>query len=83
MSSSPSISHQPFSTIQQIEKNKGLSVKRKKGTQHSRVKKRKQFDKALIKKRSQKADVKRELKPYAGEARGIRVSTVKSIKLKA
>ncbi|VDM45761.1 unnamed protein product [Toxocara canis] len=67
----------------QIEKNKGLSVKRKKGTQHSRVKKRKQFEKAMIRKRSQKPDVRKELKPYAGEARGIRASTVKSIKLKA
>uniref|UniRef100_F1L308 Something about silencing protein 10 n=1 Tax=Ascaris suum TaxID=6253 RepID=F1L308_ASCSU len=67
----------------QIEKNKGLSVKRKKGTQHSRVKKRKQFEKAMIKKRSQKPDVRKELKPYAGETRGIRASTIKSIKLKA
>uniref|UniRef100_A0A915BCS3 Sas10 C-terminal domain-containing protein n=1 Tax=Parascaris univalens TaxID=6257 RepID=A0A915BCS3_PARUN len=67
----------------QIEKNKGLSVKRKKGTQHSRVKKRKQFEKAMIKKRSQKPDVRNELKPYSGETRGIRASTIKSIKLKA
>uniref|UniRef100_A0A8R1Y1X5 Sas10 domain-containing protein n=1 Tax=Onchocerca volvulus TaxID=6282 RepID=A0A8R1Y1X5_ONCVO len=67
----------------QIEKNKGLQNKRKKGTQHSRVKKRKQFKKALIKKHSQRADARKELNPYGGETRGIRASTVKSVKLKA
>ncbi|KAM3718781.1 Something about silencing protein [Dirofilaria immitis] len=67
----------------QIEKNKGLQNKRKKGTQHSRVKKRKQFKKALIKKHSQKADARKELIPYGGETRGIRASTVRSVKLKA
>ncbi|MFH4974843.1 hypothetical protein AB6A40_001552 [Gnathostoma spinigerum] len=67
----------------QMKKNKGLSTKRKKGTQHSRVKKRKQFEKAMVKKRSQRPDVRHELTPYGGEQRGIRVSTVKSIKLKA
>ncbi|VDM96058.1 unnamed protein product [Thelazia callipaeda] len=67
----------------QIEKNRGLQNKRKKGTQHSRVKKRKQFQKALVKKHSQKADVRRELAPYGGEYRGIRASVVKSVKLKA
>ncbi|VBB26353.1 unnamed protein product [Acanthocheilonema viteae] len=67
----------------QIEKNKGLQNKRKKGTQHSRIKKRKQFKKALIKKHSQKPGVRKELIPYGGETRGIRASTVKSVKLKA
>ncbi|CAG9533038.1 unnamed protein product [Cercopithifilaria johnstoni] len=71
------------SITKQIEKNKGLQNKRKKGTQHSRIKKRKQFKKALIKKHSQKADARKELTPYGGETRGIRVSTVRSIKLKA
>uniref|UniRef100_A0A915Q3U2 Sas10 C-terminal domain-containing protein n=1 Tax=Setaria digitata TaxID=48799 RepID=A0A915Q3U2_9BILA len=67
----------------QIEKNKGLQSKRKKGTQHSRIKKRKQFKKALIKKHSQRADARKELTPYGGETRGIRASTVRSVKLKA
>ncbi|EFO27432.2 hypothetical protein LOAG_01052 [Loa loa] len=71
------------SITNQIEKNKGLQNKRKKGTQHSRVKKRKQFKKALIKKHSQKADARKELTPYGGETRGIRASTVRSVKLKA
>nr|CRZ24193.1 Bm5455 [Brugia malayi] len=63
------------SITNQIEKNRGLQNKRKKGTHHSRVKKRKQFKKALIKKHSQKADARRELTPYGGETRGIRAST--------
>uniref|UniRef100_A0A0N5B0B7 Sas10 domain-containing protein n=1 Tax=Syphacia muris TaxID=451379 RepID=A0A0N5B0B7_9BILA len=67
----------------QIEKNKGLTSRKKKGTQHSRVKKRKQYEKALIKKRSQRPDIRRELEPYDGEKRGIRISTIKSVKLKA
>uniref|UniRef100_A0A183EQU7 Sas10 domain-containing protein n=1 Tax=Gongylonema pulchrum TaxID=637853 RepID=A0A183EQU7_9BILA len=67
----------------QIEKNKGLQKKRKSGTQHSRVKKRKQYKKALIRRRSQIPDVRSTNKPYDGEARGIRASVVKSIKLKA
>lgn len=66
-----------------MEKNKGLRNKRKKGTQHSRIMKRKQFRKALIKKHSQKPDCRKELIPYGGETRGIRASTVKSVKLKA
>ncbi|VDM09202.1 unnamed protein product [Wuchereria bancrofti] len=71
------------SITNQIEKNRGLQNKRKKGTHHSRVKKRKQFKKALTKKHSQKADARRELTPYGGEIRGIRASTVRSVKLKA
>ncbi|CAD5216461.1 unnamed protein product [Bursaphelenchus xylophilus] len=67
----------------QIEKNKGLIQKRKKGTEHSRIKRRLQYKKALVRRRSQIPDVKRELQKYTGEARGIRASTVKSIKIKA
>ncbi|KAI1726082.1 something about silencing protein 10 [Ditylenchus destructor] len=66
----------------EMQKNKGLTQKRKKGTQHSRLKKRKQYDKALIRRRSQVPDVRREERKYDGEKRGIRASTVRSIKLK-
>ena len=58
-----------------------MADKGKKKTSHSRVKKRKQFDKALIRRRSQVPDVRRELTKYDGEKRGIRVSTVRSVKL--
>lgn len=57
--------------------------KRKKGLEHSRVKRRHQYKKALIKRRSQVPDVKRETAKYSGESRGIRASTVRSVKLKA
>ncbi|KAI1719791.1 something about silencing protein 10 [Ditylenchus destructor] len=66
----------------EMQKNKGLTQKRKRGTQHSRLKKRKQYDKALIRRRSQVPDVRREERKYDGEKRGIRASTVRSIKLK-
>ncbi|KAH7726951.1 something about silencing protein 10-like protein [Aphelenchoides avenae] len=67
----------------EIEKNKGLLAKRKKGTQHARVKKRRQYDKALIRRRSQVPDVKRETTKYSGEKRGITAATIRSVKLKA
>ncbi|KAI6199206.1 Protein T01B7.5 [Aphelenchoides besseyi] len=63
--------------------NKGIKLKkRKKGTEHSRIKRRHQYQKALIKRRSQVPDVKRELTKYSGETRGIRASTVRSIPLR-
>jgi len=66
----------------EMMKNKGIMAdKGKKKTSHSRVKKRKQFDKALIRRRSQVPDVRRELTKYDGEKRGIRMSTIRSVKL--
>jgi len=66
----------------EMQKNKGIMLKkRKKGTQHARVKKRKQYDKALIRRRSQVPDVRPEMVKYDGEKRGIRASTVRSVKL--
>ncbi|TKR95079.1 hypothetical protein L596_009295 [Steinernema carpocapsae] len=67
----------------EIEKNRGLTAKRKKNRKHSRIQKRVQFGKAVIKRRSQVPDVRREVDKYGGEARGIRASKVRSIKLKA
>lgn len=69
-------------TVFQMQKNKGLLHKRKKEAKHSRVKRRAQYKKALIKRRSQIPDVKREMNKYTGEARGIRMSTVRSVPLK-
>ncbi len=37
----------------QISKNKGLTTRRRKDQRHSRIKRRSQYDKALIRKRSQ------------------------------
>lgn len=66
-----------------MEKNRGLTVKRKKGKNHSRIKKRFQYKKAVFARRSQVPDVRREVTKYDGEKRGIRASVVRSIKLKA
>lgn len=66
-----------------MQKNRGLTVNRKKDLSHSRVKKRVQYKKALHKHRSQIPDVRHEDKKYDGEKRGIRSTTVRSIKLKA
>jgi hypothetical protein len=73
---------QQLTLLFQIEKNRGLLLKSKKGDSHPRVKRRNQFKKALIKRRSQVPDVKRELNKYSGETRGIRASTVRSISFK-
>jgi len=63
-------------------KNKGIVAnKGRKKASHSRVKKRKQFTKALIRRRSQVPDVRRELTKYSGEKRGIRASVIRSVKL--
>ncbi|KAE9555215.1 hypothetical protein FO519_001565 [Halicephalobus sp. NKZ332] len=67
----------------EMEKNRGLTVKRKKGKNHSRIKRRFQYKKALFARRSQVPDVRREVTKYDGEKRGIRASVVRSIKLKA
>jgi len=67
----------------EMQKNKGLLQKRKKEASHSRVKRRAQYKKALIKRRSQVPDVRRETTKYSGESRGIRMSTVRSVPLKA
>lgn len=62
-------------------KNKGLTVKRRKDSRHARIKNRKSYGKALIKRRSQVPDVRQETRKYDGEKRGIRASTIRSIRL--
>uniref|UniRef100_A0A914GUY3 TFIIB-type domain-containing protein n=1 Tax=Globodera rostochiensis TaxID=31243 RepID=A0A914GUY3_GLORO len=66
-----------------IQKNKGTRKdkgRRKEKQRHSRVMKRSQYEKALIKRRSQVPDMRREIEKYGGEKRGIRISTIRSIK---
>uniref|UniRef100_A0A914MLN7 Sas10 C-terminal domain-containing protein n=1 Tax=Meloidogyne incognita TaxID=6306 RepID=A0A914MLN7_MELIC len=66
----------------EMRKNKGIPKDRgrKKVKRHARIVNRRKFHKALIKKRSQVPDLRREIDRYGGEKRGIRVSTIKSIK---
>lgn len=62
-------------------KNKGLTAKRRKDSRHARIKNRKSYSKALIRRRSQIPDVRNEISRYDGEKRGIRMSTIRSINL--
>ncbi|KAL7069898.1 hypothetical protein ACQ4LE_010862 [Meloidogyne hapla] len=66
----------------EMRKNKGIPKDRgrKKVKRHARIVNRRKFHKAMIKKRSQVPDLRREIEQYGGEKRGIRVSTIKSIK---
>lgn len=65
-----------------MQSNKGIILKkRRKDVRHARIKKRKQYDKALIRRRSQVPDIRYEINRYDGEKRGIRASTVRSVKL--
>lgn len=66
----------------QMAKNKGLVRAKKKELRNPRVKNRNKFRKAQIRRRSQIPDVRRELKKYDGEARGIKANLVRSTKLK-
>jgi U3 small nucleolar RNA-associated protein 3 len=65
-----------------IEKNKGLTPHRNKLVRNPRVKHREKYRKALIKRKSVVPKVRHETKRYSGEASGIRVGVVRSVKLK-
>lgn len=66
----------------QIMKNKGLTAKRKKEAQNSRVKKRKKYDQAKKKLKSIRQVYTGQQGSYGGEATGIKKNLSKSIKLK-
>lgn len=66
----------------QISRNKGLTPKRKKEQRNPRVKHRKKFRKAVIKRRSQVPDVVNEQVRYGGELTGIRANLSRSVKIK-
>lgn len=66
----------------QISKNKGLTPKRKKELRNPRIKHRKKFSKAKIKRKSQVLPVVKELSRYGGETTGIRTHLTRSIKIK-
>ena len=65
-----------------IEKNRGLTPKRKKENKNPRVKHRKKFQKALKRRTGQVRPVRREIAPYQGEISGIRSGIKKGIKFK-
>ncbi|XP_029948547.1 something about silencing protein 10 [Salarias fasciatus] len=66
----------------QMAKNKGLTPKRKKMDRNPRVKHRHKFRRAVIRRKGQVREVRREETRYSGELSGIRAGIKKSIKLK-
>nr|XP_023693241.1 something about silencing protein 10 [Paramormyrops kingsleyae] len=66
----------------QMDKNKGLTPKRKKIDRNPRVKYREKFRKAKIRRKGQVREVRKEEVRYGGELSGIRAGVKKSVKLK-
>eukprot|EP00058_Branchiostoma_floridae_P014144 XP_002599632.1 hypothetical protein BRAFLDRAFT_285964 [Branchiostoma floridae] len=65
----------------EISKNKGLTPKRKKEERNPRVKLRKKFRKAKIRRKGQVREPRTELKRYDGEFSGIKAGVKKSTRL--
>ena len=66
----------------EMEKNKGLTPKRKKEQRNPRVKYRKKFENAVVRRKGQVRKPRKEIKKYSGEVTGINVRAVKSVKFK-
>ncbi|XP_058973972.2 something about silencing protein 10 [Pocillopora verrucosa] len=66
----------------EISQNKGLTAKKKKELRNPRVKHRRKFYKAQIKRKSQVLPVVNEQNRYGGEVTGIRSHLTRSIKIK-
>lgn len=64
----------------EMEKNKGLTPKRKRENRNPRVKYRRKFHKAVIRRKGQVREPRKELQKYGGEVTGINVHAVKSVK---
>ena len=71
------------SITDQILRNRGLTPRRKKEYKNPRVKHRKKYRKAVIRRRGQIRPVRHELTAYAGETSGIRAAVKRGIRLKA
>lgn len=66
----------------QMAKNKGLTARKKKDQRNIRVKNRRKFQKALVRRKGTVRPVRTETTRYAGEATGIKAFIKRSIKLK-
>ena len=66
----------------EMEKNKGLTPKRKKELKNPRVKHRMKYRKAKIRRKGQVREPRKELQRYGGELSGIKSAVVKSVKFK-
>jgi U3 small nucleolar RNA-associated protein 3 len=67
----------------EIEKNKGLTAKRKKEYRNPRVRHRNKYARALIKRKSRVPTARNEEEKYIGEPTGIRAGIKRGIKLKS
>jgi U3 small nucleolar RNA-associated protein 3 len=67
----------------QIEKNKGLTVKRKKEYRNPRVRHRNKYARALVKRTSRVPTARNENEKYSGEPTGIRAGLKRGIALKS
>ncbi|XP_076441586.1 something about silencing protein 10-like [Babylonia areolata] len=66
----------------EMEKNKGLTAHKKKELKNPRVKHRKKYRRALIRRKGQVRDFKPPKQAYTGEMTGIRAGIIRSRKLK-
>jgi U3 small nucleolar RNA-associated protein 3 len=67
----------------EIEKNKGLTAKRKKEYRNPRVRNRNKYARALTKRTSRVPTARTEEQRYIGEPTGIRAGIKRGIKLKS
>ena len=67
----------------EMEKNKGLTRKRRKELRNPRVKHKMKFKKAKIKHKGQVREVMTEMQRYGGERTGITANLARSVKLKS
>lgn len=66
-----------------MQRNRGLTPRRKKEYKNPRVKHRLKYRKAVIRRRGQIRPVRNELTVYAGETSGIRAAVKRGVRLKA
>lgn len=67
----------------QMQKNKGLTVRRKKEYRNPRVRHRNKYARALVKRKSRVPTARTENEKYIGEPTGIRAGVKRGIKLKS
>lgn len=67
----------------EMQKNKGLTVKRKKENRNPRVRHRNKYARALVKRKSRVPTARTEEERYVGEPTGIRAGIKRGIKLKS